>query len=60
MKSNILRLAELLEGAGFHVDRIAHENYRDAGYASGDANLDGKTGAIIITVTPEEKKGEPA
>lgn len=56
---DLRRALSALIRAGFEVDKIALEDYRDGGYEMGttDArtlNLFEKTGALIIRCTPSE------
>jgi hypothetical protein len=53
-KTNLQKAVDLLEGAGFHVDRAYEENNRDAGNSDGAGfgHHELLTGAICLRITP--------
>jgi hypothetical protein len=55
-KSNLQKAVDILEDAGFHVDRVYEENNRDAGNYGYFQSA--KTGAICLRITPAEKEKE--
>jgi hypothetical protein len=57
-KSILLRAAEALEAAGFHVEKVMEEDLREAGFDPAPqsayvSDLGKKTGAIVIRCSPE-------
>jgi hypothetical protein len=57
-KTALQRAIDLLEEAGFHVDRAYEENYLDAGNeisSTASYSAQNKTGAIILRITPEQE-----
>jgi hypothetical protein len=52
-KTSLQRAVDVLEDAGFHVDRAYEENNRDVGNVAHDCQ-EGKTGAICLRITPND------
>jgi hypothetical protein len=56
-KSHLRKAVEVIEEAGFHVDRAYEEDFRDAGNPTYDSAFspkqNDKTGAIILRITPK-------
>jgi hypothetical protein len=50
-KTDLQKAINVLEDAGFHVDRAYEENNRDAGNTDGDYQHS-PTGAICLRITP--------
>ncbi|GHU85917.1 hypothetical protein FACS189473_5170 [Spirochaetia bacterium] len=55
MKTELQNAVDILEEAGFHVDRAYEEDQRDAGNLNIGPQYQ-KTGAICLRITPVKEK----
>jgi hypothetical protein len=51
-KTDLQKAVDILEDAGFHVDRAYEENNQDAGNTNIELGHEYKTGAICLRITP--------